>query len=110
MLVITNAWYSGLSARRARIPSRPVFSTRDAQVSGRPRLLQDKHLKMQVAQQGRVLDAIGWRKGAWIEKLTNGGSGPGFSLDLAFRLERNYYMNQERLQLELLDLITRSGP
>ena len=87
---------------------RPVFSTRDAQVSGRPRLLQDKHLKMQVAQQGRVLDAIGWRKGAWLEKLTNGGS--SFSLDLAFRLERNYYMNQERLQLELLDLITRTGP
>ncbi|MCZ6752782.1 MAG: single-stranded-DNA-specific exonuclease RecJ [Acidobacteria bacterium] len=86
---------------------RPVFSTRDAQVSGRPRLLQDKHLKMQVAQQGRVLDAIGWRKGAWLEKLTNGGS--SFSLDLAFRLERNYYMNQERLQLELLDLITRTG-
>ncbi|MCH8266345.1 MAG: single-stranded-DNA-specific exonuclease RecJ, partial [Acidobacteria bacterium] len=88
---------------------RPVFSTRDVQVSGRPRLLQGKHLKMKVSQQGRVLDAIGWRKGAWMEKLTNGGSGPSFSFDLAFRLERNYYMNQERLQLELLDIITRTG-
>ena len=61
---------------------------------------------MQLAQQGRVLDAIGWRKGAWLEKLTNGDA----HLDLAFRLERNYYMNQERLQLELLDLITRTDP
>lgn len=87
---------------------RPVFSTRAAQLSGRPRLLQAKHLKMQVAQQGRVLDAIGWRKGAWLEKLNNGDSNSSSSLDLAFRLERNYYMNQERLQLELVDLITRT--
>ena len=83
---------------------RPVFASRDARLSGRPRLLQEKHLKMQVAQQSRILDAIGWRKGAWMEQLRN----PNASLDLAFTLELNHYQNQTTLQLELLDMISRA--
>jgi single-stranded-DNA-specific exonuclease len=83
---------------------RPVFASRDARVSGRPRLLQEKHVKMQVAQRGRVLDAIGWRKSAWMEQLGN----PAATLDLAFTLDLNHYQNQTTLQLELLDIITPS--
>jgi single-stranded-DNA-specific exonuclease len=84
---------------------RPVFSACNIRLSGRPRLLQDKHLKFQVAQGGRTLDAIGWRKGGWMEKLQD----PSCSLDLAFSPSLNYYQNQTTTQLELLDLISQSG-
>ena len=84
---------------------RPIFSTRDVRLSNRPRLLQEKHLKAQVAQQGHVLDAIGWRKSEWIEQLST----PGSSLDLAFHLALNHYQDQTTVQLELLDWRIASG-
>ncbi len=83
---------------------RPVFSARHAHLSGRPRLLQEKHLKCQVAQEGRSLDAIGWRKGGWMEKLQD----PSSSLDLAFSPSLNHYQNRTTTQLELLDLVVGS--
>ncbi len=85
---------------------RPVFASRDTRLAGRPRLLQEKHLKMQVVQQSRILDAIGWRKSAWMGQLGN----PSASLDLAFTLDLNRYQNQTTMQLELLDIVTRTEP
>ena len=80
---------------------RPVFASRDTRSSGRPRLLQEKHLKVQVMQQRYTLDAIGWRKSAWMDQFRD----PAASLDLAFRLGLNHYQNQTTMQLELLDMV-----
>ncbi len=85
---------------------RPVFLARDVRVLGRPRLLQEKHLKMQVVEQACSLDAVGWRKANWLERLNVADA----SLDLAFHLGLNHYQNQARLQLELLDLDCRARP
>ncbi len=81
----------------------PVFAARNAMLSGRPRLLKEKHLKFQAAHDGRALDVIGWRKAAWADRLAN----PAASLDLAFHLALNDYQNPSTVQLELLDLISR---
>lgn len=82
----------------------PVFAVRGTRVFGQPRLLKEKHVKFQAEHKGRVLDAIGWRKAAWMARLA-GSSG---TLDLAFTLSLNEYQNQSTVQLELLDLLSRS--
>ena len=57
-------------------------------------------------QQSRTLDAIGWRRPEWFEQLRDSIS----PLDLAFSLALNHYQNQTTMQLELLDIISRSAP
>ncbi len=85
---------------------RPVFGAREAWVCGQPKVLKEKHLKLQAGQQGRILDAIAWRKSEWLERLQS----PRQHIDIAFQVERNDYQNQARVQLVLLDLIPRSNP
>ena len=79
----------------------PVFCARGVGRRGLPRLLKDKHLKMEVCQDGLSFDALGWRKGSWMTQLQ--ASGP--TLDLAFHLQRNDYRGESGIQLELLDLL-----
>ena len=61
---------------------------------------------MQVAQEGQVISAIGWRKGRLLETLA--AANP--SLDLAFHLTQNSFQGKAKIQLELLDIICRAHP
>ncbi|OFV94684.1 MAG: single-stranded-DNA-specific exonuclease RecJ [Acidobacteria bacterium RIFCSPLOWO2_02_FULL_61_28] len=79
---------------------RPVFCSRGVGLRGRPRLLKEKHLKMQVAQEGRVFDVIAWRKGYWLERLAK----TNLPFDLAFRVAQNSGSLATRIELEALDL------
>jgi len=79
---------------------RPVFCSRGVGLRGRPRLLKEKHLKMQVAQEGRVFDVIAWRKGYWLERLAKAN----LPFDLAFRVAQNSGSLATRIELEALDL------
>ena len=79
---------------------RPVFCSRGVGLRGRPRLLKEKHLKMQVAQEGRVFDVVAWRKGCWLERLAK----TNVPFDLAFRVMRNSGSPETRIELEALDL------
>ncbi|MGH9782794.1 MAG: single-stranded-DNA-specific exonuclease RecJ, partial [Terriglobia bacterium] len=80
---------------------RPSFCIRGVRLQGRPRLLKDKHLKMQVCQDGRVADVIGWRKGALLESLASTQS----PFDLAFRLASRPSPYETRMELELVDIL-----
>jgi single-stranded-DNA-specific exonuclease len=86
---------------------RPVFGCRAVRLRGRPRLLKDRHLKMQVAQGSLVFTALGWRKGPpWIERLEHLQrlSGPDAAFDVAFSLTQNAYQGDSRTELELIDI------
>lgn len=86
---------------------RPVFGCRSVRLRGRPRLLKERHLKMQIAQGGRVFTALGWRKGPpWMERLDDLErlSGPDAAFDVAFCLTQNAFQGESRTELELLDL------
>ena len=86
---------------------RPVFGCRDVRLQGRPRLLKERHLKMQVAQGGLVFTALGWRKGPpWMERLEHleRRAGPDAAFDVAFCLTQNAFQGESRTELELLDL------
>ena len=75
---------------------RPVFRTEGAVIVGRPRKLKDSHLKFEVRHQGRLCQAIGWKKAEWISKID-----PGVRVDLAFSLQTSTYLGQEELYLSL---------
>ena len=86
---------------------RPVFGCRTVRLQGRPRLLKQRHLKMQVAQGSCVFTALGWRKGPpWIDRLEQLErlSGLGAAFDVAFCLTQNSFQGESRTELELTDL------
>ena len=83
----------------------PVFVARKTSLSAPPRLLKEKHLKLQIVQQGRSRDAIAWRKGGWLDQLNQ----PAAQMDFAFHAALNHFRNRTETQLELLDLKTSSS-
>ncbi len=82
---------------------RPVFGCREVRLVGRPRLLKEKHVKMQVAQGECVFTALGWRKGSWLERLNRLGASDR-AFDIAFSPTQNTFQGNSRTELELLDL------
>jgi single-stranded-DNA-specific exonuclease len=79
----------------------PVFVARGVALSGSPRTMgkEGKHLKLRLDDGGAGLDAIGWGMGARARAL-----GAGAPVDVAFRLERDEYNGESRLQAKLADL------
>ncbi len=82
---------------------RPVFGCRAVRFQGRPRLLREKHLKMQVAQGGRAFTAVAWRKGPWLERLDHLAASDA-AFDIAFSLTQNTFQGESRTELELADV------
>ncbi|MCK9244587.1 MAG: single-stranded-DNA-specific exonuclease RecJ, partial [Candidatus Marinimicrobia bacterium] len=58
---------------------RPVFFSRNVNISGMPRIIGENHLKFKAAQNRSVLSAIGWKMGCYYEMLISNRP-----LDLAF--------------------------
>jgi single-stranded-DNA-specific exonuclease len=79
---------------------RPLFEARGVEVVDGPRRLKDKHLKMALKQNGRVLRAIAWRAVEREQFITEHRA----SLDLAFSLEHNSYQGNEYLELSVSDV------
>lgn len=79
---------------------RPVFWTRGAALSSRPRTVGKGHLKLRLRSQGRELDAIGF---GLAKRVSPGGlaSGP---VDALFQLRENEYRGIRSLQARLLDV------
>lgn len=80
---------------------RPVFSSRNLQVIGSPRIVGNNHLKFRVRQGGMVFDAIGFDLGDLLYRLTPGES----NLDMAYVIEENTWGGQTRIQLRVKDLM-----
>ena len=77
----------------------PVLAASGIRIAGQPRVLRNGHLKVRLAGDGVELDAIGWRMGAMAERLST--SSP---VDVAFRLERDEWNGESRLQARLADV------
>jgi single-stranded-DNA-specific exonuclease len=77
----------------------PVLAARGLRLVMTPRILQDKHLKLKVAQGPRSLDALGWGWAGKGERLV-----PGQQLDLAFTLDQNVFQETASLQLVIRDM------
>lgn len=78
---------------------RPKFHTGPVAIVDGPRKLKDRHLKMSLKQDGRVIRAIQWNAAHREEGLTAQKAG----VEIAYTVEENEYMGQRYVELRLED-------
>ena len=80
--------------------AKPVFDAASVELLGTPRRIKDRHLKVQVRQDGRVFNAIAWRsaeKAAQWEQHRQ-------SLRLAYSLDKQTFRGETTLELTVADI------
>lgn len=81
---------------------RPVFLARNLCILSEPRLIGQRHLKMNVAgPQGRPLETIWWNGGERIGEVKNGA-------DIAYTIEASNWTGETFLQLSVQDVRANS--
>jgi len=81
----------------------PVFAARNVTIFGSPRVVGRDGLKLTlVGRNGTQLEAIGWGMADLAPAIRAGNA-----LDIAFRLERDEYRGESRLQARLADVVVR---
>jgi single-stranded-DNA-specific exonuclease len=78
---------------------RPKFHTGPVAIVDGPRLLKDRHLKMTVKQDGRILRAIQWNAAEHNDRLTSLKEG----VEIAYTIEENEYQGTRYVELRLED-------
>ncbi len=78
---------------------RPRFHTGPVSIVDGPRLLKERHLKMSVKQNGRVLRAIQWNAAEHNERLIALKEG----VEIAYTIEENEYQGSKYVELRLED-------
>ena len=77
----------------------PVLAASGVRIAAPPRVLRNGHLRLRLAGDGVELDAIGWGMAGLAPRLST--STP---LEVAFRLERDEWNGESRLQARLADV------
>jgi len=83
----------------------PVFKTSNLSTNGNVRILKEKHLKIQVYQNGQQMDGIGF---GLAEALPHVSGNNRFHA--AYCIEENYFNNRITLQLRLKDIKAAEQP
>src|SRR5688500_13471723 len=83
----------------------PVFVSRNVRLASPARVVGTDALKLRISGAVRDRDAIGWGMGDLATEL-----GPDSVIDLAYRIERDTYQGETRLQLRIADLRVAGGP
>ena len=78
---------------------RPRFHTGPVAVVDGPRLLKERHLKMSVKQNGRVIRAIQWNAAEQSNRLTAKKDG----VEIAYTVEENEYQGTKYVELRVDD-------
>jgi single-stranded-DNA-specific exonuclease len=84
---------------------KPVFCAENVEIVDGPRKLKDRHLKMALRQDGRVLRAIAWRgveRHGFLEEHRA-------LVDVAYSLEQNEFNGETYLELTVADLRPADG-
>lgn len=79
----------------------PVFAARGLRLNAQPRVVGEKHLKMQFAGDGVTVDGIGFNMGHLAHEL-NGSV--GVELDVAYSPTLNDWWTVPRVEMEIKDL------
>lgn len=75
---------------------RPYFLARRVEIVSPPKKIQNKHIKFIVRQKDRSFEAIGWRKGDWVDLLRRGDI-----IDFVFTPQVNEYRGERLIYLSL---------
>jgi single-stranded-DNA-specific exonuclease len=84
---------------------KPVFSAANVEIVDGPRTLKDRHFKMALRQDGRVLRAIAWRgveRHGFLEQHRA-------LVDVAYSLEQNEFNGETYLELSVADVRPANG-
>ena len=81
----------------------PVFLAQNVLLTGPPRYMKEKHVRLQVTQgpRGGNLSALGWN---WAERVQSMQPGEGSVVHLAYRLRENEHPQYGGLELEIAGL------
>jgi single-stranded-DNA-specific exonuclease len=79
----------------------PTLAVRGARIIGAPRIVGQGGLKLWLASRHGAIEALGW---GMAERI--GEFGDGDTVDIAFRLERDTYMGQDKLVARVCDIRT----
>lgn len=78
----------------------PVFVAEQVHLYGTPRILKEKHLKMDIRQQGSaIFSCIGFGMAHFYERLLDGRP-----FDLCYQIEINEFQGKRSLQLQIKDI------
>ena len=77
----------------------PLLVSRGVHLAAPPKIVGGEHLKLQLATPSGALDAIGWGMGHRARGLDAGSV-----VDVAYRLERDEWNGEPRLQAKIADL------
>lgn len=78
---------------------KPRFHTGPVSVVDGPRILKERHMKMTMKQNGKILRAIQWNAAEHAEALTAKKDG----VEIAYTVEENEYMGNKYVELRLED-------
>ena len=77
----------------------PVLVSRQVKLAAPPRVVGQEHLKLRLVDEaGDELEAIGWGMGTRVAELEQGAT-----IDIAFRIERDEWNGEVRIQARLAD-------
>jgi single-stranded-DNA-specific exonuclease len=83
----------------------PLFRTSRVEVIDGPRLLKDRHLKMALRQEGRVMRGVAWRAAEREQFVAEHRA----AIDLAYSLEQDTWNGERYLQLSVADFRAPEG-
>lgn len=83
---------------------RPLFLSEGVDILGPPQLIQDRHLKLFVRQNGKTFEALGWEKGGWAVQWA-----PGRRVRLVYSLQVSSFMGEEKITLLIEDIRADDG-
>lgn len=79
--------------------SEPIFIARNARIVTAPRIMKDRHLRLELAQENGVVSrAVGWDMASRVAEL---GLVPGSRIDVAYRIRENSHPDFGGLEVEL---------
>jgi single-stranded-DNA-specific exonuclease len=92
----------------------PIFATHGARIAAAPRIMKDRHVRLELAQDsfdggiaqggksgGRVMRAVGWD---WAERCVNLQLVEGSLVDVAYRIRENDHAQYGGIEIEIAGL------
>jgi single-stranded-DNA-specific exonuclease len=80
----------------------PIFVARNVRVTSSPRIMKERHLRLELAQdEGAAMRAVGWDMAARSAELA---LGQGSRIDVAYRIRENLHPDFGGLEIEIAGL------
>jgi len=79
---------------------RPIFLSQDVQIVGYPQLLNERHIRLKVRQNGTVFDAVGFN----LSHLYNVIGAGDNTLDVVYQIDENTWQGRTTVQLKIKDI------